>query len=133
MSPVGGSILMMRAPKSPSIVEAKGPASAWERSRAVTSSSGSMRLHLVDRGTDLVRHDVEVLEHFGEAVAADVEHHVRQPELFVGTQEIDHFLLGRAEHAGVPRAHRELDALERALRGVRRRAQPVEARAELRG
>src|SRR5688572_13026965 len=41
MSPPGGSTLMICAPKSPSIVEANGPASACERSMTVTSSRGS--------------------------------------------------------------------------------------------
>src|SRR5712692_2004316 len=42
MSPAPGtSTLITWAPKSPSMVEQKGPARAWDKSRILTSSSGS--------------------------------------------------------------------------------------------
>src|SRR5919109_5278542 len=41
MSPTSGtSTLTTCAPKSPNMVEQKGPARAWDRSRILTSSSG---------------------------------------------------------------------------------------------
>src|SRR5881628_2958057 len=87
----------------------------------------------VDGRADLLRDQLEDLQHLTERVASEVEHHVGEPERLV-RGELVHDGLARVGGQSVPQgyADRQRDGLEWPARGVRRRAQAVEARGELR-
>src|SRR5437867_9478508 len=87
----------------------------------------------VDGRADLLRDQLEDLQHLTERVASEVEHHVGEPERLV-RGELVHDGLARVGGQGVPQgyADRQRDGLERPARGVRHRAQAVDARGELR-
>src|SRR2546428_6915686 len=88
---------------------------------------------LVDGRADLLRDQLEDLQHLTERVASEVEHHVGEPERLV-RGELVHDGLARVGGQSVPQgyADRQRDGLERPARGVRHRAQAIEARGELR-
>src|SRR5882724_9546274 len=87
----------------------------------------------VDGRADLLRDQLEDLQHLTERVASEVEHHVGEPERLV-RGELVHDGLARVGGQSVPQgyADRQRDGLEWPARGVRRRAQAIEARGELR-
>src|SRR2546428_1366258 len=87
----------------------------------------------VDGRADLRRDQLEDLQHLTERVASEVEHHVGEPERLV-RGELVHDGLARGGGQSVPQgyADRQRDGLERPARGVRHRAQAIEARGELR-
>src|SRR3989454_7171731 len=88
---------------------------------------------LVDGRADPLRDQLEDLQHLTERVASEVEHHVGEPERLV-RGELVHDGLARVGGQSVPQgyADRQRDGLEWPARGVRRRAQAIEARGELR-
>src|SRR5256712_2635394 len=88
---------------------------------------------LVDGRADLLRDQLEDLQHLTERVASEVEHHVGEPERLV-RGELVHDGLARVGGQSVPQgyADRQRDGLERPAGGVRHRAQAIEARGGLR-
>src|SRR3989442_2545113 len=88
---------------------------------------------LVDGRADLLRDQLEDLQYLTERVASEVEHHVGEPERLV-RGELVHDGLARVGGQSVPQgyADRQRDGLERPARGVRQRAQAIDARGELR-
>src|SRR2546426_5541401 len=82
---------------------------------------------LVDGRADLLRDQLEDLQHLTERVASEVEHHVGEPERLV-RGELVHDGLARVGGQSVPQgyADRQRDGLERPARGVRHRAQRSE-------
>src|SRR5256712_5018534 len=88
---------------------------------------------LVDGRADLLRDQLEDLQHLTERVASEVEHHVREPERLV-RGELVHDGLARVGGQSVPQgyADRQRAGLEWPARGRRRPTHAIQTRSELR-
>src|SRR5712692_340157 len=125
----------------PSGAAAAGPVRAESSSSA---TSGTIRQRMtralmapplggVDGGPDGRGDQLQDPQHLREIIAAEVEHHVAEPEPLVLTESVNDGLMPLSQElVAENETDGELDGLERTLGHVSGRTQPVEAVLELR-